>query len=352
MAGRTAIGLDIGTSGVRAAEVAFSKTGVTLERFGQVALPDGAVRDGEVVDPAPVSAAIRQLWAHTRFSSKKVIIGVANQRVVVRQVELPWMPADELKASLAFQAADLVPMPVEQALLDFQPLAEIETDGVRTIRGLLVAAARETVMNNIAAVQGGGLEPVMVDLTSFAVTRALARVDHLGMGAPVEALVDVGARVTNIVVHQGGVPRFVRILLSGGQDLTDAVAERMGVPTAEAEALKQELGLAPAAGRDLYPAVKALDESAAFFVDEIRGSLDYYLASNGHAPIECLYLTGGGSRLAGLGDRLRNALRIPVERGKPLARVTLGHTGLTDEQIAFVEPLAVVPVGLALGAAA
>ena len=106
MAGRSAIGLDIGTSGVRAAELSFSKGLVTLEKFGQVALPEGAVRDGEVIDPDAVAAAIKQLWAHTKFSSKKVIIGVANQKVIVRQVDLPWMPADELKASLAYQVQD------------------------------------------------------------------------------------------------------------------------------------------------------------------------------------------------------------------------------------------------------
>ena len=102
MAARSAIGLDIGTSGVRAAELSFGKGGVTLEKFGQVALPEGAVRDGEVVDSDAVADAIKQLWAHTKFGSKKVVIGVANQKVIVRQVDIPWMPADELKKSLAF----------------------------------------------------------------------------------------------------------------------------------------------------------------------------------------------------------------------------------------------------------
>ena len=129
MAGRSAIGLDIGTSGVRAAELSFGKGQVTLEKFGQVALPEGAVRDGEVVDSDAVAAAIKQLWAHTKFSSKKVVIGVANQKVIVRQVDLPWMPVDELKKSLAFQVQDFVPMPVEQAVLDFHPLEELTAEG-------------------------------------------------------------------------------------------------------------------------------------------------------------------------------------------------------------------------------
>jgi type IV pilus assembly protein PilM len=353
VAGRSAIGLDIGTSGVRAAELSFGKGQVTLEKFGQVALPEGAVRDGEVIDPDAVGAAIKQLWSHTKFSSKKVIIGVANQKVIVRQVDLPWMAADELKSSLAFQVQDFLPMPVEQAVLDFHPLEELAgEDGNRILRGLLVAASRDMVNGSIEAVRKAGLSTVMVDLTSFAVVRSLSDSDHLGMSSQVEALVDIGARVTNIVIHRGGVPLFVRILLMGGQDITDAVAERMGVPQEQAEAMKQQLGIGlPVEGMDAQAAARVVEAVGSSFVDEVRGSLDYYLASSGSAPISRLILTGGGARLGGLAQRLQVTTRVPVEVGTPMHGLQVGRTGLSPEQIAFVEPLAAVPVGLALGAA-
>jgi type IV pilus assembly protein PilM len=353
VAGRSAIGLDIGTSGVRAAELSFGKGQVTLEKFGQVALPEGAVRDGEVIDSDAVAAAIKQLWAHTKFSSKKVVIGVANQKVIVRQVDLPWMPADELKSSLAFQVQDFLPMPVEQAVLDFHPLEELTgDDGNRILRGLLVAASRDMVNGSIEAVRKAGLSTVMVDLTSFAVVRSLSDSDHLGIGTQVEALVDVGARVTNIVIHRAGVPLFVRILLMGGQDITDAVAERMGVPQAQAEAMKQQLGIGlPVEGMDAQAAARVVEAVGSSFVDEVRGSLDYYLASSGSAPISRLILTGGGARLGGLAQRLQVTTRVPVQVGTPMQGLQVGRTGLSPEQIAFVEPLAAVPVGLALGAA-
>ena len=133
------MGLDIGTSGVRAAELSLGKGGATLERFGQVALPPGAVRDGEVVDVDVVAQAIKQLWAQAKFGSKKVVVGVANQKVVVRQVDLPWLPLKELRESLAFQVQDFIPMPVEQAILDFHPLEEFTSEsGARMLRVLLV----------------------------------------------------------------------------------------------------------------------------------------------------------------------------------------------------------------------
>ncbi len=348
MAGRSAIGLDIGTSGVRAAEVNFGKGEITLAKFGQVALEDGAVRDGEVMDVEAVGRAIKELWSHTKFSSTKVVLGVANQKVIVRQIDLPYLQGDELKRSLPFQVQDYIPMPVEHAVLDFHPLEEVEDDGTRLLRGLLVAASREMVLNSVHAAQKGGLTPTTVDLSSFAVLRSLGRSSLLGLSGESEALVDIGARVTNIIVHEAGSPRFIRILIMGGQDLTETMAERMGVSLPQAETLKQQRGLG---GDENDPAGRVLESAVATFVDEVRGSLDYFQASQSSSRIGRILVTGGGSRLTGLSERLAQTTRIPVEIGNPFGTMAMGKTGLSPEQIQFVEPLAVVPVGLALGAA-
>jgi type IV pilus assembly protein PilM len=353
VAGRTAVGLDIGTTAVRAAELSIGRGGTTLEQFGQVALPLGAVSDGEVIDRAAVTAAIKSLWSQTRFSTKRVVLGVANQKVVVRQVDLPWMEPAELRQALAYQVQDFIPMPVEQAIMDFHPLEEFTNEsGGRMLRVLLVAAGREMIAASLEAVQRAGLKPVMVDLTSFAMIRALSDVSQLGMEGNAEALVDIGARVTNIAVHQGGVPRFVRVLLMGGADITDAVAERMGVPLEQAEGIKQELGipLTPA-DRDAHPAGRVLDSGASAFVEEIRGSLDYYLASPSAVPISRVVVSGGASRFGNLIPRLSAATRLPVVAATPLAAMKIGRTKLSAEQLSYIEPLAAVPVGLAMGVA-
>lgn len=323
------------------------RSGSTLEKFGQVALPPGAVRSGEVVDVDAVAAAISQLWAQAKFPTKRVVLGLANQKVVVRQVDLPWLPVSELKASLAFQVSDYIPMPVEQALLDFHPLEEFTADnGARMLRVLLVAAAREMVETNLAAVTKAGLDPVMVDLTPFAMLRSVAETDELGLASEPEALVEVGAAVTNIVVHAGGVPRFVRILLMGGADLTESVADRMGIPFDQAEALKQHADLS---GPSTSLAEQVLAQSAGQLVDEIRGSLDYYLASAGSGRLSRILLSGGGAQLRGLDRRLAAATRLSVEYGSPLGSMKIGRTGLSPQQLQYVEPLASVPVGLAMG---
>ena len=353
MAGRPVVGLDIGTSGVRAAELTMGKGPATLERFGQVALPLGAVRDGEVIDSDAVAAAIKQLWAQAKFSTKKVVVGVANQKVVVRQVDLPWLPVKELRQSLSFQVQDFIPMPVDQAILDFHLLEEFTSEsGDRMLRVLLVAAARDMVGSAMEAVSKAGLSPAMVDLNSFAVLRSLVTRGS-GIGSlEAEALVDIGASVTNIVVHQAGVPRFVRILLMGGADITDAVAERLGLPMDQAESVKQGSGLMTVAGSvDSHPASRAIEQTGSAFVEEVRGSLDYYLAQAGAARIGRVVISGGGSRLTGLAERLAAATRLPVEVARPMSVLKMGKTGLTDDQLAYIEPMVTVPVGLAMGVA-
>jgi len=347
VAGRTAIGLDIGTSSVRAAQVTVTKGTSVLERFGQVGLPPGAVRDGEVVDTRAVADAIRTLWANAKFSKKDVIVGVSNQRVFVRLVQVRWMPENELRASLKFQVADLVPMPVDEAVLDFVPLDELEADGIRFVRGLLVAASQDMVLSAIRACQMAGLRVRAADLTPFAVLRSAGTADSLGLQGP-EAVVDVGAKVTNILVHDGGVPRFVRILMLGGDDITGTLVEKLGMPTAEAERLKRDPEAL--AAPENTNARRVIDAALTEFVDEVRNSVDYYISSTSSKPLSRLVLSGGGSLADGLAQRLATAVRAQVEYGRPFTNVSFGKTGLADEQLRFVEPMAAVPVGLAMGA--
>jgi len=347
VAGRTAIGLDIGTSSVRAAQVTVTKGTSVLERFGQVGLPPGAVRDGEVVDTRAVADAIRTLWANAKFSKKDVVVGVSNQRVFVRLVQVRWMPESELRASLKFQVADLVPMPVDEAVLDFIALDELESDGVRFVRGLLVAASQDMVLSAIRACQLAGLRVRAADLTPFAVLRSAGTTDSLGLQGP-EAVVDVGAKVTNILVHDGGVPRFVRILMLGGDDITATIVEKLGMPTADAERLKRDSEAL--AAPENTNARRVIDAALNDFVDEVRNSVDYYISSTASKPLSRLVLSGGGSLADGLAQRLATAVRAQVEYGRPFTNVSFGKTGLAPEQLQFVEPMAAVPVGLAMGA--
>src|SRR3989442_6665671 len=167
------VGLDVGTHAVRAVELTLGRDRPVLTGFGQVALPVGAVQHGEILDPGLVSASLRRLWAEAGFRSRRVIVGVGNQRVIVRHVELPRMSEADLRSAIRFEAESLIPIPVDEAVLDFQILDEgPETTG-NAMPVLLVAAQREMIRTLLTAVEGGGLSATLVDVAPFALMRAL-----------------------------------------------------------------------------------------------------------------------------------------------------------------------------------
>src|SRR6476659_6335707 len=227
---RRLIGLDIGTNAVRVAELELSDP-PRLTSFGQVALPPGAMRDGEVVDPAAVTAAIQRLWKELSLKKAPVRVGVASPRVLVRTVDLPTMSDEELTGALQFQAQDLIPIPLEDAVLDFQvleslPVPEAVGEGPPPqpmSRVLLAAAHKDLILNLTGAVRAAGLSVAAVDLVPLALVRSVGR-RVAANGTGVEAIVNIGGGVTVVVVHELGIPRFVRILGSGGRSVTDAVA--------------------------------------------------------------------------------------------------------------------------------
>lgn len=345
------IGLDIGTTRVRAAEVVVSGRGAsaqpTLVRFGEVALPPGAVRDGEVEDTGTVSAAIRRLWSDAKFGSRDVNIGVGNQRVVVRELDLPWMPLPQLRQSLPFQVQELLPMDTDEALLDYFPTGEVEGPQGRLVHGMLVAATRDTVRANVMAVEGAGLRPQLVDLSSFALLRAVVRGDLAGRTV---AVVDVGARITQVLVAAQGMPRFVRILPSGGENVTDAVAAALSIAAPDADRVKREVGVGFAVRPELAPAAEAVGSVVRNLVEAVRNTFVYYQSNNLGAGIEVVVLTGGGAHLPGLGQYLSSASRLPVVLGDPLATIKVAKP-INTESLARQSSLLAMPIGLALGVA-
>jgi len=338
------IGLDIGSTAVRAVELV--GTPLTVVRASQVALPPGAVESGEVRDPAVVAEALRTLWSEGGFKGREVWLGVGNQRVVVREIALPYLPDKELRSSLGFQVQEFIPMPVEDAVLDYDPIGEFEQEDRRMLRMLLVAAQRGMVDQVVQAVNAAKLAPMGLDLIPFALVRSVGASDtglDLDEGAVEEAIVDVGAHVTNIVVHARGATRFVRILPSGGRDVTVAIARSAGVEDDIAERLKrgEQVEDAPPPQQVRQAAL----QRAAAFVDEVRSSLEFYTAQAKEARIGKVLVTGGGSRLEGLFDLMRQRIPVPVEPGAVFSHVA--HQ-LAEADVAAAEPLLAVAVGLAL----
>jgi type IV pilus assembly protein PilM len=340
------VGLDIGSTAVRAAEVSLGEVPVLL-RAAQVPLAAGAVENGEVRQPDVVGEAVRELWGRSGIKSKQVQLGVGNQRVVVREITLPWLPEKELRASLGFQVQEFIPMSVDEAVLDFDPLGELEQEGRRMLRVLLVAAQSVMIQTLVQAVERAKLEPVGIDLTPFALVRAVGTSEE-GMDlerAGDEAVIDVGAHVTNICVHDRGTTRFVRILPSCGRDITLAIARGLGTEDDVAERLKRGEDVEGGPSREDVDRVAMA--RAGSFVDEIRSSLEFYAAQMPGAKIGRVLVTGGGSKLKGFLELLRERIPVPVDRGQVFEHVR-SKLDLSPEAAAEAEPVLAVATGLAI----
>ena len=342
------IGLDIGTTRARAVEVQLGRGTPTVMRYAEAPLPLGAVQDGEVAEPAGLVQALRSMWGEAKFSTRDVVIGVGNQRVLVRSLDLPWMPLPQLRSSLPFQVQDSLPVAVEDALLDFYPTGESTTTTGRTVHGLLIAATRDTVQANVAAVESAGLRPQMVDLNSFALLRAHAVTKQ---SARTVAFVDIGARITDVVIARDGIPQMVRTLAAGGQHVTDAIAAEGRLSMPEAEGIKRQVGVGFTAADNLRGAADVVTHVTQNLVEAVRNTLVYYASTHPGGAVEVVVLTGGGSYLNGLGQFISSTSRLPVTMGDVLSAVSV-HKGVNLSALAGCESTFALPFGLALGVAA
>lgn len=346
---RTLIGLDVGTAAVRAAELRFGRGRPELVRFAQIALAPGAVVAGEVVDVLAVSDALKRLWKEGGFAGKRVVTGVAGQRVVARTTEMPAMSDDDLRSSLPFQVQELIPIPLDESVIDHQVLEAFAEEGAEKLRVLVVAAHRDVIRSLLAALEGAGLEAARVDLIPLALIRALhepgfAELADGSDGATVEAIVDLGAGVTNVVVHEHGVPRFMRSLATGGVELTEALVTDLGVDYDEAEALKRRTdeSVESQHARDVLRA--ALNP----LLEEVRTSIEFWQAQSPDQDLRHLVVTGGASRPPDVLVRLERLIAVPVTAASAFARIDTKAAGLDAPTLEAADAVASVAVGLAL----
>ena len=337
------VGLDIGTSAVRAAEVDVSSMPPALITYGQVGLPPGSIVEGEIADQSAVTEAVKRLWAGGQFSRATVIVGIAGLRAITREIDLPFVPDDEVDSAVRFQSEEVIPFPPDKTILSSQVLADYTSPEGNKMRRVLVAAAHADLVDGVvAAIESAGINIEGVDLISSALVRALS--DGNSTEQP-EAIVSVGAGLTVVVVHQQGRPQFVRTIGSGGNATTATIAAALDLPLSDAEALKRRLG-------DPTPQVQAGERSAQpamlELVGEIRNSIQYFASLPGRLPVSRVLVTGGGSYLHGFLPMLEAQLHLPVSAASPLARMDISKVGLSAEQLAQVGAVLSAPIGLAL----
>ena len=321
------VGLDIDPGHVAAVEVHVNGA-ISVTRAAVTLLRPGILRDGELTDAAALTAVLAELWAEHDLP-RRVRIGVANQRIVVRTLDMPHLTdPDALEAAVRSKAADHIPIPMDEVVLDFQSLGMVETPAGPRTRVVVVAVRREMVERLHGACLAAGLELGGIDLSAFAMVRALAA------GAEDAATLYVNvAGLVNVAVADGDGCLFTRAAPGGLEGIAATLAESRGLTQEHARGWLQHVGLVqPLADVEgdveLVGAVRqALEEGAHEIADTVRNSLNFYRTQQNAEPVERAVLTGPTLAIPGFTEQLATLLGIPVESASVSTDLEDGDTG-------------------------
>jgi type IV pilus assembly protein PilM len=337
------VGLDIEPGYVAAVQA--TPGSVAVERAAIAQLPSGVVRDGEVLDVDTLASVLKQLFTEHKLP-RRVRLGVANQRIVMRTIDLPPISdSKQLASAVRFQAQDHIPMPLEQAVLEHQVLGTVDTPNGPRSRVVLVAARRDMIDRLLQAATAAGLRPQGIDLSAFAMVRALYRDDLPGNAV----YVNVGG-VSNLAIANELTCVFTRVIQHGTESLAAELAERRGLTSEHANAWLIHVGLkAPLARIEgdeeiIREARSVLTDGARRIGDEVRNSLDFYAMQEGSDRVERLVLTGPAISIPGFAEQFSEHVGLYAEVGvvseaRPggFSGVDAGHlavaTGLTIEEV-------------------
>jgi type IV pilus assembly protein PilM len=360
---KSIVGLDIEAGSAAASEVT-SNGAVRVTRYGIAPLEPGVFREGEVADPDALGGVLKEMFAEHKFS-RNVRLGVANQRIAVRTLRLPQIEnPDELATAIRFQAQDHVPMPLDQAVLDWEVIGHSSSaSGERRLEVVVAAARRDMTSSLLEALDKGGLRPVGIDVAAFGMIRALKDGGHFRVGAadyvtapapayeerfehnpgdaaetpsdeaprPAQLYCNLGD-VANLAVAQGSSCLFTRISPFGVEGVAQRLAERRQLSLEHARQWLAHVGLEQPVDDvegdpEIVAAARAvLEEGARKLSDELRLSLEYYGAQDGAVAVEGVVACGPGTTIPGLVERLQADVGRPFAIGRPDALAPLDDT--------------------------
>ncbi|MBF0180062.1 MAG: type IV pilus assembly protein PilM [Magnetococcales bacterium] len=335
---KTTVGLDIGTTSIKAVELRRSGSGWSLHRIGAKPLPPKAMAGGKIKDKATVTQAIRDLWSEARFSSKRAAISVGGSAVIIKKIQLPTMSELDLEDQISTEAEEHIPFDIEEVYLDFQILSH----GAENMDVLLSACKKEVVDNRLEAPREAGLDPVLCDLDIFCMANAVETFCLAGKKtqpikkpakgekpepAPATMLVNVGHTHLNLAAVVNGWPDFTRDHTFGGDKMIQEIIQGHDVSPEEAEQMLIRGHDArdrpwPTASREVV--VHAFLEQLGNLV---RQSVDFFNAGHPAQKVGDLYLSGGCALLPEATAFLNRMLNLPVLTANPFSRMG-GHAGL------------------------
>lgn len=325
------VGLKIGASQIAAAQVVNNGAPELVDVFREPLEP-GLVVSGEIRDPDALGDALKRFFELHKLPKRGVRLGLSNNRIGVRVFEIEGVTDPrQLENAIRFRAEEVLPIPLDEAVLDYVVLEdEVRDDGTAVKRILLVVAYREVVDRYLQACRGAGLQVVGIDLEAFALLRSLEAPTDREPGAGALVAVAVGHDRTTIAVSTGRFCEFTRVLDWGGWSLNVAIARELDRAPSEVESIKRQLSFAretEVEGLTSEQAVKTRDaaqRALAAFARELVASLHFYQAQPGALGIGEIVLTGGTAHMDGLPEAVGRLVGVPIRLGDPFKRVKVG----------------------------
>jgi type IV pilus assembly protein PilM len=334
------VGLDIGSSTIKAVELKSTKAGYELVSFGTEALAQDTVVDGAIMDAPQVANAISKIFEAQHIKVKNVATSVSGHSVIVKRVWLPLMSEEELFERINSEASQHIPFDILDVSLSYQLLESMDSQ----MDVLLVAVKKDKILNHTNVLAQAGKTPVVVDIDAFALQNCF-EVNYEPDAGQTVALLNIGASVMNINIVRGGVPLFTRDVSVGGNQFTDALQKELDLSFDDAERLKKGDTLPSVTDDQKQQILRSVSDILTL---EIQKTFDFFRATASGESIQRIVVAGGTARVPGLVDLLREEFAMPVEELNPFRRVLVNPAKHSDDQIREMAPRLAIAVGLAL----
>ena len=337
------VGLDIGSSSVKAVELGRKGAALQLLNLGFENLQTDTIVDGQIMELNNVSNVIAQIFSEHQIRTTRVAAGVSGHSVIVKNIVLPQMSQEELQESFSWHAEEHIPFDIADVNLDY----ELTSRSDDALHVLMAACKSDKIANVKQAIQLAGKQPVIIDVDAFALQNCY-EVNYHPRPGEIVALLNVGAATMNINILNGTRSIFARDASAGGSQYTSLLQKELGLSFEQAEGVKRGMPLPEGVeARPIQPIIELVSEALAL---EVKKTFDFYRATvqEGEATIQKILLAGGGSKLPGLADFLARKFEIPVDVFDPFKQIEVDGKKFDPDYMREIVPEMAIAVGLAL----
>ena len=340
---KSMVGLDIGSSSVKAVELQGKNGGFQLVSLGYENLQPDSIVDGQIMELNNVSNVIANIFNEHKIATTRVAAGVSGHSVIVKNIILPQMSEDELQESFSWHAEEHIPFDISDVNLDYQ----ITGNASDALQVLLAACKRDKIANLKQAIQLAGKQPAVIDVDAFALQNCY-ELNYEPQPGQIVALLNIGASTTNINILNGTRSVFTRDASVGGNQYTGLLQKELGLTFEQAEAVKRGMAIPEGVEqRAIEPILETVSDILAL---EIQKTMDFYRATaeDGESAVQKILISGGGSKLTGLMEYLAHRFEIPVEVFDPFRQIRVDARSFDPDYMREVVPEMAIAVGLAL----